>query len=565
MRQEMLLRSSAHGRDGHATCGVVVLLLAIFADGVRAETLAARDMALKSAGAEAPGGAWTLDRGGFVGTYVHLGSPGGVTVRLDADAAATIVVADHTIEARSPDPHRFPLPAGTHFVRIQPADRAAPLTVRGVTIDGAGVRNEHTDANALAAADAYIENFRRGAVSVKLEGAAPGTPVRVRLVRRAFDFGTNSPGVVNRWMIEDPAGGSDEAKFQRFVLEHFNALVPSNAGKWVYHEPTPGQVSMDYADAILRFAKKHNLRARMHTLIWDTEQQPPWARELLKRALAGDERATDELRRAISDRIRYYVGRRAMHYDELDVLNESLHRDGYWKLFGAEGIADIYNESARVGKHVNAELRLYLNEYNVLQWSRRYPFRESDDPDPYANWYREHVDDVIRAGGAVSGIGVQYYVDARPDAWRKSPHSPARIFAAMQNLSTLGLPITLTEFGIRKEATPEQAAEIYDQTLRLVYGTPQATGFLIWGFWAGAITENDLATTLADKQWNLTPAGRTFERMMAQWGTDVTVNVADDGTIRFTGCWGDYELTVREKVRPLTLTKGTTRYHVQTE
>jgi GH35 family endo-1,4-beta-xylanase len=537
----------------------------VIAHAAGAETLPARDLALKSAGAEAPNGAWTLGSGGFVGTYVHLDLAGDVMVNLGADAAARIVVADHIIEARSPDPHRFPLPAGTHFVRVQPADRAAPLTVRGVTIDGAEVRNEHTDANALAAADAYIVHFRRGAVSVKVDGAAPGTPVRVRLVRRAFDFGTNSPGVVNRWMMEDPEGGSDEAKFQRFVLDHFNALVPSNAGKWVYHEPTPGQVSMDYADAILRFAKKHNLRARMHTLIWDTEQQPPWARELLKRALSGDERAKDELRRAISNRIRYYVGERAVHYDELDVLNESLHRDGYWKAFGAAGVADVFNEVARVAAGVNPRLRLYLNEYNVLQWSRRYPFDESDDPDPYANWYREHVEEVIRAGGAVSGIGVQYYVDTRPDAWAKNPHSPARIFAVMQNLSTLGLPITLTEFGIRKEATPEQAAEIYDQTLRLVYGTPQATGFLIWGFWAGAITENDVATTLADKDWNLTPAGRTFERLMAQWGTDMTVNVADDGTIRFIGHWGDYELTVGEKVRPLTLTKGTTEYHLRGE
>jgi GH35 family endo-1,4-beta-xylanase len=389
--------------------------------------------------------------------------------------------------------------------------------------------------------------------------------VRVKLVRRAFNVGANSPGVQNRWMIENPAPGSDEAKFQQFVLDHFNVLVPSNAGKWVYHEPTPGQVSMDYADAILRFARKHNLRARMHMLIWDTEQQPEWAREMLRRALAGDERAKEELRRAIGNRIRYYVGDRAMHYDELDVLNESLHRDGYWKLFGAEGIADIFREVARVAKDANPNLRLYLNEYNVLQWSRRYPFKETDEPDPYANWYREHIEEVIRAGGAVSGIGVQYYVDTRPDAWAKNPHSPARIFAVMQNLSTLGLPITLTEFGIRREATPEQAAEIYDQTLRLVYGTPNASGFLIWGFWAGAITENDLATTLVDKQWNLTPAGRTFERLMARWNTDETVNTAADGTITFSGYWGDYEVVVGGKTYPLTLVKGTTAYRLRAE
>ncbi len=486
-----------------------------------------------------------------------------MTVDAGADAKSVIAIADHLVETGAAEPHRFSLPAGMHFVRIQPAHPRAALTVRSVTIDGAAVRNAHTDANGLAAADTYVANFRRGRVTVKLDGVAPGTPVRVRLVRRAFDIGANSPGVQNRWMVENPPEGSDAATFQRFVLDHFNVLVPSNAGKWVYHEPAPGQVQMDYADAILAFVKKHGLRARMHTLIWDTEQQPDWARELLKRALAGDAPAKHELRRAIGNRIRYYVGERAAHYGELDVLNESLHREGYWKLFGPGGVADIFNEVARVARDVNPDLRLYLNEYNVLQWSRRYPFRESDEADPFANWYREHIEEVIAAGGAVSGIGVQYYVDTRPDAWAKNPHSPARIFAVMQNLSTVGLPITLTEFGIRREATPEQAAEIYDQTLRLVYGTPNATGFLIWGFWAGAITEKDLATTLVDKDWNHTPAGRTFERLMAGWDTDVTVNVSADGTISFNGYFGDYELTAAGRTIPLAVRKGTTRYTVR--
>ena len=64
-------------------------------------------------------------------------------------------------------------------------------------------------------------------------------------------------------------------------------IVPSNAGKWVFHEPSPGQVSMDYADAIMRFAKQHNLRGRMHNLIWDHPQQPAWVFELLRSRRAG--------------------------------------------------------------------------------------------------------------------------------------------------------------------------------------------------------------------------------------------------------------------------------------
>ncbi len=45
MSDEMLLRSSAHGRDGHAT-GWVVLLLLILVHRAQGEMLPARDLAL---------------------------------------------------------------------------------------------------------------------------------------------------------------------------------------------------------------------------------------------------------------------------------------------------------------------------------------------------------------------------------------------------------------------------------------------------------------------------------------------------------------------------------------
>jgi len=52
---------------------------------------------------------------------------------------------------------------------------------------------------------------------------------------------------------------------------------------------------------------------------------------------------------------------------------------------------------------------------------------------------------------------------------------------------------------------------------------------------------------------------------MTQWGTDVTVNVAGDGTIRFTGYWGDYEITTANTTFRLRLTKGTTDYRAHPE
>src|SRR5688572_4492655 len=139
---------------------------------LQAAPISGKDLALRSTGS-ASGNEWTLDRNGYVGTYVRLDAPGKVTVKVDATgqagATTNIVVADHSIAGTS---HAFELPAGTWFVRVELA-KAPPksnrtVTIRSVDISGAAVLNEHSNENALAAAKSYVEHFRKGRATVKL-------------------------------------------------------------------------------------------------------------------------------------------------------------------------------------------------------------------------------------------------------------------------------------------------------------------------------------------------------------------------------------------------------------
>ena len=79
--------------------------------------------------------------------------------------------------------HTFDLPAGTYFVRtefnndVPSANRQ--LTVGSLNVSGAtsvsNTTNQTTNnASALAAADTYIENYRKGPAQLALVGAAPG-------------------------------------------------------------------------------------------------------------------------------------------------------------------------------------------------------------------------------------------------------------------------------------------------------------------------------------------------------------------------------------------------------
>jgi GH35 family endo-1,4-beta-xylanase len=589
------------------------MILAPSAFAIGASTLVYR-----SSGTNPTGDDWRLTENGYLGTYITLPAAGDVTITVEAsgqqgggvDPHMNVVVADYSAgfdiaPGFATYQHTFSLPAGTHFVRtelnngIASADRQ--LTVRSLTASGNTLNNTASNANALAAADTYIESFRKGPASVSLVGVAPGTPVEVRLKRHAFNFGTNVPGSsaadINSYLGNDPTTTKDE-NFQEFINGHFNALVPSNYGKWSNTEGTRDVPTMDRVDTLLNYAQAHNMRARMHALAWG-DQNPSWVLNtapnpdtgLLVDALTGNATAIQALRDEISERIDYYVGTgspsdRAHKYIELDVHNEELHKNAMWQIYGASGIAGIFNEVASAVAASGASVKLYPNEYNVLQNSPAAINPDTTPPidpyngvatgsDAYANWYRRNIDDIRRAGGEVSGVGVQYYP--------LNGHSADTMHKAMQNLAVTGLSFSLTEFGAQSSVTDQAvAANMVEESLRMVFGNPNAETFMYWGFWAGATSSLQSGSVMVnttwknlDGTWNLTPAGRRYEWLFGMgedqtkggenlnpWHTELSTTVGADGTIQFTGFYGDYEITINGETFDLMLAKGDTLYSI---
>lgn len=550
-------------------CRLAAFIILLASVAAAEQAISGSGLVLRTGGS-ADGDAWRLDRNGYVGVYLQLDAAG--TVRISVSASGTAngdtrprlgvavfgqtrlfdVAATPTLFAPT-----FDLPAGTHFVRLQLSnDRTQTpidLAIHSVSVDRGRLLNTMADEWALASAQTSIDHGRQGPITAAPPGLTPGQRVSIRLIRHhRFDLGANVPGTANVYLADDQTPPHDLTPFARHLLACFTATVPSNAGKWAYNEPSPGQVSMGYPDTIARFAADHDLWMRMHALLWDTVQQPPWVQQLIARARAGDSDATDDLRQAITRRIGYYVRDRALRYDDLDVLNEPLHQPGYLEIFGLDGMAEIYREVADAVRTAGADTRLYSNEYNVLQWSRRPPFDQDEqgEPDPYANWYREHVEALLAHEAPISGIGVQYYADARTTLGDNG-HSPGRIQRALQNLAICGLPISLTEFGIANAPDPQRAATILTDTMRLAFGSPECDLFLMFGFYRPATWDNAPDACLYDPDWALTRPGRAYHDLLDEWITTADLVVGDDGRLHFTGFYGTYELRIpgRDPVR----------------
>ena len=155
---------------------------------------------------------------------------------------------------------------------------------------------------------------------------------------------------------------------------------------------------------------------------------------------------------------------------------------------------------------------------------------------------------------------MQYYAIAGTKL--ESPHSPARIANAFANLTGTGLPVTLTEFGVQKGASRAEAARILDETMRMAYGTPGVDGFVMFGFWQSNIWDMAPEAVLLDKDWQPTPAGAGYDRLLAGWATDVSTTIGADGAAALTGTYGDYDLEIGNKTASFKLEKGTTEYVV---
>lgn len=571
-----LLSCGAHSREGTGTSAAPLRGPAALASALRGS-----DLALHSSGA-AENGAWRLSQNGFVGNYLRVDALGMVTLSFDATALKAteraprvrLVIADaeQLIELGDGPGERelrVQLPIGTYLARVDFL-RAAPgdaLVLKQLALNGATWLPGNTDQHALSAANTYIDEFRRGRAQLELPIDLVGKRAQVRLERHNFGFGANIPRANNQ-LIPDGPLSADQERFQRLLLENFNWVVLSNGGKWAYQEAERDVVDMGYVDRFLDFCKQYGLTARMHNLIWDTEQQPAWimskdeqAPGLLTRAAAGDAAAKTELVAEIDERIDYYVRGRSRRYLELDVLNESVHRPRYLQALGEAGVAELFR---KVKKAASPGTHLYLNEFNVLQFSED-PLAAEKQPDPFANWYRWHAEALLAAGAPIDGLGVQYYADVRgADELGDNVHSAARIAGALHNLSGTGLRLTLSEFEVRPRPSPvERGPDMLEQTLRLVFGTAHADAFLIWAIWAKQAQTPPPLSLLLDDQNELTPAGMRYKALMREWSTDLDLPIAQGGSVELVGFFGDYSVRVDGELLCFTLTKGRTQYTPQ--
>jgi endo-1,4-beta-xylanase len=217
--------------------------------------------------------------------------------------------------------------------------------------------------------------------------------------------------------------GDDSA----LIVNQFNSVTAENAMKMGSLQPKENEYFWREADAIVAFAKRHNMKVRGHTLVWHA-QTPFW---LFKNA-AGDTVSKEVLLQRMKEHITTVVNRYKGSIYAWDVVNEAiddnnslyLRNTAWFRICGEEFIAKAF-EYAHAA---DPKAILFYNDYNT------------ENPGKRDRIYRL-VKSLKDAGVPIHGVGLQGH-------WSVNNPSREELEKSIQMFSSLGLQVQVTELDV---------------------------------------------------------------------------------------------------------------------
>lgn len=195
--------------------------------------------------------------------------------------------------------------------------------------------------------------------------------------------------------------------------------------KWYSTERTQGQEDYSVADAMMDFAKQHNIAVRGHNLLWeDPNMQPSWLPSL----------SSDQLKSAVQRRINSIMSRYKGQLIAWDVINENLHFSFFESKLGQRFSPKIYYYAHYMDRHTT----LFMNEFNTIEDNRD----GKSTPARYLEMLRQ-IKRYNRHNRCTIGIGLESHFSGPPNL----PY----IRSAIDTLASAGSPIWITELDVQSQ------------------------------------------------------------------------------------------------------------------
>lgn len=406
-----------------------------------------------------------------------------------------------------------------------------------------------------------IEAHRKVAVSVTFldekGDAVVGAKVIAQQVTHDFFFG-NAPeylifAYAPRFYTRGgrfgwrPLPAEQLEQYKALYLELFNyATIP--AFYWADYEPRPNYLPLrDAVKQIAEWLKANGVTVKGHPLIfgWDPVGRPGW---VYAKALARD---WDGIRKSLFQRIEREVSEFKGLIDSWDVVNEPINQPWFDNL-GPNYIAEAF----RLAKEIDPDAILVLNEFGMLV------------NDEIRRQFIERAKSLIEAGVPIDVIGVQSHIFTGKDI-KHQLASLETIYAALDELATLGKPLHITEFqiplpavieafGVSAKEAEELQAEIAVIFYTVFFSHPAVEAIVYWNFYrawqpGSGFLRDDLS---------IKPIFYALKELIyGKWTTHLEAQTNEKGQVEFRGFPGAYRIFLkhpdgREEEFSIHVTKG---------
>jgi endo-1,4-beta-xylanase len=293
----------------------------------------------------------------------------------------------------------------------------------------------------------------------------------------------------------------NEEQYRNTLAREFDIVTPEVSMKFDATEPERNLYTFGKGDAIVAFAKAHNMQVRGHNLVW-YRALPTW----LGSGHFSRNELMDILRQHIFTEVSHYRGQ----VNIWDVVNEAVNNDGTLRdSIWLGGIGPQYLDPAfRWAHEANPQARLFYNDFGGEGLGRK--------SDAIYNLVRG----LLQRGVPINGVGLQMHIslDAYPN--------PQDVLANMKRLIALGLEVQITEMDvqIQNDHRPMQTrldaeAQIYRDMLSVCLLVKQCTAFVMWGFtdrhsWIPKFTGHLDAPLIFDGEYSPKPAFFALEGVL---------------------------------------------------
>jgi GH35 family endo-1,4-beta-xylanase len=395
-----------------------------------------------------------------------------------------------------------------------------------------------------------IELYRKGTARIRVvdeEGnPVKGAVIEAKETKQDFKFGANT------FMIDELETEEKNEIYKKKFPELFNlGTIPfywqdlePEEGKPRFAADSPKIYRRPATDLCVDYCLANGIEPKLHCLNYD-QFAPEWVKN----------RSIKEIKEALVKRFREIGERYAKIIPMIEVTNETYckHPNGSEFFFSD----DFCDWSFREAQKYFPGNELIINEA-YLEW-------EAPNAHTNRNPYYQQVEKLLRDGAPVHSIGCQYHSFvkredevssfAKPDG----RYAPEYMFAVMDKLSELNLPLQITEITIPAYSWEEEDEAVQAQLLEYVYkmffAQKNMEAIIYWNLPDGyayraepgdmTCGENYYHGGLLRFDMSEKPGFKVLKKLIREeWMTNTQVVTDEDGYATLRGFHGEYELTV---------------------